>query len=177
MNMTRQDLLAETVLESRALLIRYLRGFGDSNRTRQAANLPNHAAWTLGHLAHVVNRCAEKFDGRGLPESDFVHGDGRSGDARRFDTESVAFNSRPLDDPSLYPTWDRCVQIFDNAIDRLANAIRAADATKLDSTTRWGAAEVAMTALPVRMAFHNGTHCGQLADLRRALGMGSIFGG
>jgi hypothetical protein len=24
--------------------------------------------------------------------------------------------------------------------------------------------------------FHNGTHCGQLADLRRALGMGSIFG-
>jgi hypothetical protein len=33
-----------------------------------------------------------------------------------------------------------------------------------------------MSNLAVRMVFHTGTHAGQLADLRRALGLGSIFG-
>jgi hypothetical protein len=32
-----------------------------------------------------------------------------------------------------------------------------------------------MYTLASRMVFHNGTHCGQVADLRRALGIGSIF--
>ena len=170
------DLLAELVVESSALLKRYLRGFDDANRTRQAPGLPNHVAWTMGHLALVLHRCAGKFEGTtDLPAGDFVTGDGRGGDAHRFDTESICFGSVPADDATLYPSWARCVSIFDAAIDRLAIAIRRADDARLDSMTSWGAGTITLRATAGRMVFHNGTHAGQIADLRRALGFGSIF--
>ena len=136
--MNRQQTLANAVLESRTLLARYFKGFNDSNHTRQAPHLPNHFAWTLGHLALTLHRTAEKFDGRALPEIDFVKGDGRAGTPTRFDTESVCFGSKPADDPRLYPNHDRCVAIFDDAIQRLASAIRRADDAKLESLVAWG---------------------------------------
>ena len=108
------------VRQSRDLLVRYFRGFDDSNRTRQAANLPNHIAWTLGHLAITMHRTAERIDGQELPTSEFLTADGRGGDANRFDTEAVSFGSTPIDDPAIYPTWSRCLAIFDAAINRLA---------------------------------------------------------
>jgi hypothetical protein len=173
---TRQALLAEMVQQSRDLLHRYLRGFDDSNHTRQAPTLPNHLAWTLGHLALTLHRTAERFDGQPLPPTDFLTGDGHGGDGNPFDSESVSFGSKPVDDPKIYPSWHRCVAIFDAAVDRLVGAISAADDAKLDTKTKWGNGEALLYTLPGRMVFHNGTHSGQIADLRRALGMGSIFG-
>lgn len=172
---TRQALLAEMVRQSRDLLHRYLRGFDDSNHTRQAPELPNHLAWTLGHLAINLHRTAERFDGLPLPATDFLTGDGRAGDANRFDTESVSFGSKPIDDSRMYPTWPRCVAIFDAAVERLVRAIENADDAKLDSKTKWSNSEVPLYTMAGRMVFHNGTHTGQIADLRRALGLGSIF--
>src|SRR4051812_29178215 len=172
--MTRQEILSDAVTDSRELLRRYLKGFNDSNHTKQATHLPNHAAWTMGHLALILNRVAEKLDGQPLPADSFVKGDGSGGGAERFDTESVAFNSKPLDEPSRYPTWPHCVQIFDAAIERLSLALRRATDEKLDQPTRWGAGQTTIGNLAVRMVFHNGTHSGQLADLRRALNLGSI---
>src|SRR5688500_3629926 len=104
--MTRQDMLAQSVELSRVLLARYFKGFDDSNHTKQPPGLPNHFAWTLGHLALNLHRVAQQFEGPSagaLPEADFVTGDGRSGDARRYDTEGVAFGSRPTADTALYP--------------------------------------------------------------------------
>ena len=173
--MTRQDLLAEMLVQSRDLLKRYLKGFDDSNSTRQAPGLPNHLAWTLGHLALNLHRTAERFDKQVIPSGDFLTRDGRGGDRDRFDTESVSFGSTPVDDPELYPSWSRCVAIFDAAIDRMANALSNAQDAQLDSLTRWGKLEVPLYTMASRMVFHNGTHTGQIADLRRALGMGSIF--
>jgi hypothetical protein len=172
--MNRQQTLANALIESRTLIARYFKGFDDSNRTRQAQQLPNHFAWTLGHLALTVHRVAEKFDGRAMPEIDFVTGDGRAGGATKFDTESVCFGSTPVDDPKLYPAHDRCIAIFDDAIQRLVSAIRRTDDAKLETLVTWGG-QVKLWSLAIRMVFHNGTHCGQLADLRRALGMGSIL--
>jgi hypothetical protein len=161
--MNRQQTLANAVLESRTLIARYFKGFDDANHTTQAQHLPNHFAWTLGHLALTLHRTAEKFDGRALPEQDFVKGDGRSG------------TSKPIDDHKLYPSHDRCVAIFDDAIQRLVSAIRRADDAKLEMLVTWGNGQVKLWSLAIRMVFHNGTHCGQLADLRRALGMGTIL--
>jgi hypothetical protein len=180
--MDRREILARGVEESGRLLARYFRGFDDSNHVRQAAGLPNHFAWTLGHLAMVLHRAAERFEGAdgaqelGLPEGDFVSGDGRSGDSRRFDTEGVCFGSTPVADARVYPTAGRCVEIFERAIARVAGAIRGCEEGRLDSMVKWGARDSVLWMLAVRMVFHNGTHSGQLADLRRALGMGSIFG-
>lgn len=175
--MSRQRYFAEAVRESQVLLARYLVGFDDSNHTRQAPGLPNHVAWTLGHLALVLYRHAEKLDGQPIPEAEFVKGGGRAGNAKQFDIDAVSFGSAPSTDASLYPAFARCVEIFNAAIERFASAFHNATDAKLDSPTAWGAIEIAHWKLATRAIFHNGTHTGQIADLRRALGMGSALGG
>ena len=172
--MTHPSLLADAIRHSRELLLRYATGFDDSNYVRQAPSLPNHFAWTLGHLSLTLHRIAEKIDAAPLPASDFATGDTRR-DPRQFDTESVCFGSTPAADASKYPTCDRCLEIFNRAVDRCAAAFESAGEAQLLATVPWGSAQVPVWLMAIRMVFHNGTHCGQLADLRRALGLGSIF--
>lgn len=175
-----KDLLAEAVLNSGELLKRYLAGFDDANRCFITIDLPNHVAWTLGHLALTMVRAGEKLGGPGPDPDQFVTADdpdarGRSGDQRRFDADGVAFGSSPSMDPTHFPAFDRCVEIFDDSCRSLARTIRAADDAVLAAKVRWGNAEIPGWAVALRMAFHNGTHTGQLADLRRALRLKSIF--
>lgn len=172
--MTCQEMTAENVLNSRWALSRFLAGFDDSNHTTQAPGLPNHVAWTLGHLAFYLNRVAEKFDGKPMPASDFIAGE--KGDSTRFGVESVAFGSNPAAGASSFPGFARCNEIWSAAIDRLATAVRGASDTKFDETTKWGALERPLWAVVSMMIFHNGTHNGQIVDLRRALGMSRILG-
>lgn len=172
--MQAQELLAQCVEQCKLLTARYLAGFDDANRTRQGPGLPNHAAWNLGHLALTQHRVAEMLDGRPAPERDFAPGP--RGGPDRFGLESVAFGSAPSDDPTAYPPLARCTEIYNSACDRLARAIRAAPASKLAESVKWGAGETTLGLLAARMIFHNGFHTGQVADLRRALGMKSIFG-
>jgi hypothetical protein len=170
--MTRQQVLAESIRDSRFLLVRYLKGFDDSNHTKQAPGLPNHVAWTLGHLAVSLSRITERIDGTPIPESDFAKGGGSD----RFDLDAVGFGSKPVDDPALYPSMSRCTAIFDAAVERLAVTVANASDAKLDAPAKWGKVDVPAWSLATRMVFHNGTHCGQIADLRRALGMGTVLG-
>jgi hypothetical protein len=171
--MNRGHLLAQGIVSSRDLLERFIVGFDDSNRTRQAPNLPNHFAWTLGHLAITQNRMAERIDQKPIPADQFI--DGPRGDSTRFAIESVAFNSEPVDDPAAYPTFDRCVTIWRASIDRIASAYEHADDATLDTMTPWGKNSLPIWAMAQRMAFHNGTHAGQLIDLRRALGFPRVL--
>lgn len=178
--MNRGQLLAHGIISSRDLLERFFANFDDSNRTRQAPNLPNHFAWTLGHLAYIQNRMAERLDKKPLPADQFIEGTVAGspprGDSTRFAVESVAFKSDPVDDPAAYPTFDRCIAIWRASVDRIAAAIEHADDATLDSMTPWGASQIPLWALGQRVAFHNGTHAGQLADLRRGLGFPRVLG-
>jgi len=173
--MRAQDSLAEAIRSNKTLIGRYLKGFSDANHTKQAAGLPNHVAWNLGHIALTMHRVAERLDGQGLPVSEFVSG--AAGNAQRFASESVAFGSMPTGDSTAYPAYARCVAIFEGACERLASAVSQASDAQLAAETPWGAPGMTMPMhlLVARMSFHNGMHCGQIADLRRALGMGSIF--
>lgn len=178
--MNRQALFAQIILESRALTARYFAGFDDSNRTRQAVNIPNHFAWTLGHLAYTMQSAAKRIDGKAVPESDFIEGGTPSGglpggDANRFASASVTMGSVPVDDPHRYPTHARCIEIFGAACERCAAAFAAASEADLEKDIPWGAAPIKGWQLAPRMVWHNGDHSGQLADLRRALGFKSIF--
>lgn len=177
--MKAQDVLAEGILSTKALAARYYVGFDESNRTRQAENLPNHFAWNLGHLALTMHRAAERISGKtGLPESDFLTGGtpAGGGDARRFATESVGFGSKPVDAPSQYPSFDRCIAIFNSACDHLAAIVRAMPDSELEAGAPWGQGQtLPKFQMAQRMIFHNGDHVGQLADLRRAFGFKSIF--
>ena len=173
--MNRGQLLAQGIVSSRDLLERFFANFDDSNRTRQAPNLPNHFAWTLGHLAYIQNRMAERIDKKPIPANQFIENASR-GDSTRFAIESVAFKSEPIDDPAAYPSFDRCLFIWRAAIDRIAAAYEHADDTTLDAMTPWGQSQTSIWAMGQRMVFHNGTHAGQLASLRRALGFPRVLG-
>lgn len=171
--MSPQSLLSDSVLGCKHLVGRYIAGFTDENHTRQMPGLPNHLAWSLGHLALTMHRVAEKLDGKPFPPSDLIPG--ATGDKSRFGVESVAFGSAPTADVSAYPTLSRCTTIFEAACDRLAAAAKTASDAQLQTTAKWGQGEATLATLVARMVFHNGTHTGQIADLRRALGFKSIF--
>ncbi len=177
--MHRRDAIAESILATRGLLGRYLAGFDDASRTRQAPGLPNHVAWNLGHLALTMHRAAEKFDGAPPPGEDFFDSKAAAPGAvrppERFDTESVCFGSTPTDDPARYPPLARCVEVFHRGCERMAAAVRAADDAALDGAVPWGGGTMPRWLLAQRMVFHNGDHTGQIACLRRALSMKSIF--
>ncbi|MEQ8844907.1 MAG: DinB family protein [Phycisphaerales bacterium] len=177
MTNTRGDLLAHNIMNSQALFERFFVGFDDSNRTTQAPSLPNHLAWTLGHLALTAQRGAHRVlghdDPQPLPEAAFVAAD--RGSTAHFAIESVSFGSTPVDDPTAYPTLDSAVQIMHDAHESLAGALRGASDAALDRPTPWGDSSISVSDLALRMGFHIATHAGQITDLRRALGLGSIL--
>jgi hypothetical protein len=174
--MERRDVIAEGVLSTKMLLARYLKGFGDGSHTAQAAGLPNHVAWNLGHLARTMHRVAQEIDGgEAVPAADFIDGSAVN-TLEKFGTETVCFGSPPPEGGTVWPRFERCVQVYENAVDRLAVALRGAEEAKLDTTMQWGAAQMPLWLIGLRMVFHNGMHTGEIADLRRGLGMGSIFG-
>lgn len=177
----RAEALARALDVSGPLLTRFLEGFTDDNRTRQTPALPNHAAWTLGHCAIAMHRLANRLTGEPhFPPSDFLEADALDPDhpgqpTGRFSTASVVFGSVPIDRPSLYPTLARAVEVFDHARQRLADIVRAMSDDDLDRQHPWHTSSMTGADLVARMAFHNGTHAGQLTDLRRALGFPPII--
>lgn len=175
---TRAETLARMIETSVPLATRYFAGFDDHNRAVQAPGLPNHFAWTLGHCALTMHRMAERMDGGALPEADFQAGAERAEGAppTRFGTEGVSFNSMPIGDAGAYPLAARCVEIFEGACARLASAVRCASEERLDAMEAWGASELPMVDLVVRVTLHNAMHTGQLVDLRRGLGLGRVLG-
>lgn len=169
-----QEHIARGVESTKQLLARYLKGFTDDNRLAQAPSLPNHVAWSLGHLAHTMHRVAEHFDAKPLPPDLFIV-DAHKGDARRFGTEGVCFGSSPSTDPEAFPPLSRCLEAYEGACDRLASAVRGASDADFEREVPWGAGTQTLGMLCFRMVFHNGMHTGQIADLRRALQLGSIL--
>ncbi len=172
--------LAASVRASGPLIRRFLEGFDDDNRTGQAPGLPNHLSWTLGHMALTMHRAADFVVGfsepQKLPTSDWIHGDGTAGDPSRYDTESVAFGSTPITDKAKYPRLARATEIFDAALERLARECEQATPAALEREVKWGKSTLTAGALVHRVVFHNGTHAGQIIDLRRALGLPPILG-
>jgi len=169
---TQQALLIRALDHTAKTIHMDLDGFTDDTRTAQTPDLPNHPAWTLGHLALTLNRVAEHIDKQPLPESDFLTGDGFAGTRDRFDTESVCHGSTPSPSPEHYPTLDRAITIFDAATARLQRALETATDKDLANEVPWGSRTMPLADLASRMLFHNGSHAGQLLDLRRALKMG-----
>jgi len=169
----RREMIAQGVEECKVWTGRYLTGFDDASCTRQPANLPNHVSWSLGHCALTMHRVADKFDGRGIPDGDFIEGshEGASGRPVRFWIESVAFGSVPTDDAVRFPGLGRASAVYNAACDRLAAAVRGAPDSKLEESTAWGAGQTKLGLLALRMIFHNGDHTGQIVDTRRALNM------
>ncbi len=154
--------LADAVESTGDLLIRFLEGFNDTNAAAQAPNLPNHAAWTLGHLALTMHRAAERIAGETFP--------------LQWDPEPYAFGSTPTADRDDYPPLAEMVQRYRRSLKLAAGAARKTGEAGLKKEVAWGRTTTTTRDLLLRMVWHNGVHCGQLIDLRRALGLGTVIG-
>ncbi|MBX3388230.1 MAG: DinB family protein [Phycisphaeraceae bacterium] len=179
--MRSQEFVASSVRHSKDLLKRYLVKFDDSNHTRTAPGCPNHLAWCLGHLALTASRFAEWLprgnqNGGALPVSDFIV-DAKSGDENRFGTESICFGSDPNSPGVVFPTFARCVQIFEAATERLAAGVeQLSDAELVAPVPMFGGKMTPPYLLAARAIYHVGIHNGQIAYLRREIGLGSALG-
>ncbi|HVP10897.1 MAG TPA: DinB family protein [Phycisphaerae bacterium] len=171
--MTVQETLADAVLSCKGLAARFLPGFTEANRTAQAEHLPNHVMWTLGHVSLYLHDAAGRIDGRSRPESDFGPSTGRSVD--RYSDDAIGFNSKPVNDPSRYPTLARGVAIFNAACDRLAAVVSKADDATLAKKIDWFGMQIPLASLVTRVMFHVGVHTGEILDLRRALGFDRVL--
>ena len=155
------DKLADAIASTEELLTRYLEGFGDDNATAQAPHLPNHAAWILGHLAMTMHRAAELISDETMPLD--------------WDPERYAFGSTPAAEREAYPPLATLIERYRDAMSKLVAAVRAAGDDRLQRPVTWGSSRPTAGDLAMRMVFHNGTHCGQLVDLRRALELPAVI--
>ena len=153
--------LAESIKSTEGLLVRFLEGFNDGNAAAQSASLPNHAAWSLGHLALTMHRAAERIGDRTLPLS--------------WKPEPYAFGSTPTAARGDYPPLEELVQRYRRSLSALADAVRGAGDEGLQRTVTWGGTTTTARDLALRMVFHNGLHCGQIVDMRRALGLPHVI--
>ena len=167
MNETTEDvmssaaMLADAIGSTEELLIRFLEGFDETNATAQLPGLPNHAAWTLGHLALTMHRASEQ-----IAEATFP---------LEWDPEPFAFGSSPSARRDDYAPLAEMVERYRRAFAQLLEAVRNAGDEGLDRAVSWGSGTIAARDLAARMVFHAGAHCGQLVDLRRGLGLGPVI--
>ncbi len=153
--------LADAILDTEPLLTRYLEGFNDRNAVTQLPNLPNHVAWSVGHLALSMHRAAEKISGKTFELS--------------YAPEPFAMGSKPTASARDYPPLQELTGRFHKSIVLLADAVRAAGDEGLKRGVPWGPTTISARDLALRMVFHNGTHAGQIVDLRRGLGMPKVI--
>jgi hypothetical protein len=159
--MSLSNALADAILATEQLVTRYLEGFNDRNAVTQLPNLPNHAAWCVGHLALSMHRAAEKISGKTFELN--------------YAPEPFAFGSKPTASARDYPPLQELTSRFHTSIGLLADAVRSAGDEGLKRTVPWGATTISARDLALRMVFHNGTHAGQIVDLRRGLGMPRVI--
>ncbi len=153
--------LADAIKSTEGMLFRYLEGFDDGNAVAQTPTLPNHAAWTLGHLALTMHRAAERI------------ADDRFG--LDWDPEPYALGSTPTPDRDDYPPLAELSARYRQSMDLLVDAVQDAGETRLARPVTWGRSETTARDLAIRMVVHNGIHIGQLVDLRRALHMSPVI--
>ena len=132
----------------------------EQQMVEQPAGVPNHAAWTLGHIVYACQGIAvELGDTAWLPE----------------DWESVfGYGSTPRADLQYYPRRAELLTALAGATSRLRQVILgASDAVLKQSLPDETLPTMAHLLWQVVVA-HTAYHAGQLAAWRRAIGKGSV---
>ena len=126
----------------------------------------NHAAWIIGHLVWVADKnTIERVLGQ---------------PSKIDDAWKSLFGgkSEPTSDASQYPDKDTLMGLYEDAVNRIAAALKACDESFLERATpdeafRKRFPTVGFALLHV-MAGHELLHLGQLSAWRRALGLGTV---
>ena len=132
----------------------------EEQMVEQPSGVPNHAAWTLGHIIYSCQGLAAELSAEPwLPD----------------DWESVfGYGSVPSPDPSKYPPKAEMLAVLADSADRLRQTLLAMSESKLrQSLPDETMPTMAHLLLQVVIA-HTAFHVGQLAMWRRAIGKESI---
>jgi uncharacterized damage-inducible protein DinB len=133
----------------------------DAQMTRQPPGVPNHPAWTLGHIAYSFQGIGEEIGlDPWLPE-DW--------------TERFATGSTPVGDAGAYPVKQELLDMLTDGERRVREWLLATDDTALnsplpDERVREILPTLGHAVLHVLVG-HTAAHLGQLAVWRRALGL------
>lgn len=122
----------------------------------------NHALWTIGHLAVIESGMPDVLLGEDHPYEHWwpIFGPG----------------TEPTSDAGAYPPFDEVLSVYRDSRSRnlaLLESIGEAGLDRVPKNVPSGFEDV-MTSIGSTLqliALHNMQHCGQLADLRRAVGL------
>jgi uncharacterized damage-inducible protein DinB len=124
----------------------------------------NHVTWSVGHIATVDNLAIEVLTGAKpspLPPHAELFGPG----------------SKPLADPAKYPTRDEVLAYAKAQRERLLAALDAASDESLtrEMPSQWKSIWPDVRSMLLSLAWHEGFHVGQIAAVRKALGLKPKF--
>ena len=137
----------------------------EDKQADQPADIPNHPAWVIGHLANTADFGLENLGrDRNMP----------AGWAEKYGNAST-----PVADRSQYPAMSELLDHLDRNYAVLIEAFRATDDATLAAATP---VERVRTFFPLTgnlitfiLTSHASMHLGQVSSWRRAAGLGSVF--
>lgn len=150
---------------ARSLSDSLFKDFPEGNWTHQPSPTDNHALWVLGHLA--------------ITDAWYCGVVGASG-ATMPDGYDAMFGmgSKPVSDSSKYPKPAEVRKLFETNRAALAAWLQSASAAALDQPLKEKTGGFMADAVDgaFKLAWHEGWHAGQLASVRKALGLPRVMG-
>jgi hypothetical protein len=169
------EILAVSAEATGPLFLRYVDGFDDVTAIRQLPGIPNHVIWTLGHCGLTMHRVGGLLDGGGIPSAEYLDDDAEES-TEAFRIRRICRGSIPEASQGAYPCLGRAVEIFQAALTRFQEAIRASSEEVLGQSVPWHDGPITMSSLIHRANFHTACHAGQIIDLRRGFSMPRVIG-
>lgn len=155
---TTRDRCVELLTFSRKTLNKYIDTVPADKATAQGPACPNHALWTFGHLAATAAWGLSTIGGpkNAVPES--------------YD-KLFGMGSTPTADASAYPSLAEVKKAYEDTHAKLLAAARGMTDAQLKTPVEAGGFATDRADLLFKLAWHEAWHLGQIADLRRALGL------
>jgi uncharacterized damage-inducible protein DinB len=132
----------------------------ESEMVEQPTGVPNHAAWTLGHVVHSFQGMAAELGAEPWLPPDWE--------------SEFGFGSTPHSDPRRYPDKSGLLTLLADATRRLRHAVLTADPALLEQALPDETLPTMRHLLLQVVVAHTAYHAGQLAVWRHALGKQSV---
>jgi hypothetical protein len=156
-----------------ASFLRFTRSAGESllkdlppdKAAFQPCPTDNHVLWVLGHLTGTDVWIASLVGAKGTSQPE--------GWDKLFGT-----GSRPLPDLKKYPPLEQVRKVYDANRSALLNWLESASESALAKPLKEESQGFAADVLDAfyKLGWHEGWHFGQVAGVRKALGLPAIFG-